>query len=379
MVNVVLFLSCFFGKNPPYPIKWELADSSVAQTVASKVYILEKVLYKGRNNVADSFWVSRPFLDSSNLILVKSPTSKKGFTYLFDLKSKLFLVDYFFRPPDSVLMYRRKNALLWNVNGISEIELAVTSGVGFTYCYNYNCSYPGLVDSLPGDGDSVIQARMNVLISERDYQRQGEKSCGIVGYVRHGLECGEPMILKPMIYLYPDSPMPVDVRIGPVSSLAMTYPKDDSGKWQVQAYPDGRLVERKSGKEFYGLYWEGKNWVPPASDTGVVVRGSEFAQVLDSLLELKGLNFRERQECVTFWMHSLVNSPWVMIQFFDQEFSQAHPLSVSPTPTTMLRVALSFRKLKSYVPLHPPVLTKPARRGFTVIEWGGQVRDGEAE
>ena len=192
------------------------------------------------------------------------------------------------------------------------------------------------------------------------------------------LEDPKQIYLKPMIYLYPDSAMPVDVRIGPVSSLAMTYPKDDSGRWQVQAYPDGRLVERKSGKEFYGLYWEGKNWVPPASDTGVVVRGSEFAQVLDSLLELKGLNFRERQECVTFWMHSLVNSPWVMIQFFDQEFSQAHPLSVSPTPTTMLRVALSFRKLKSYVRLHPPVLTKPARRGFTVVEWGGQVRDGEA-
>ena len=184
-------------------------------------------------------------------------------------------------------------------------------------------------------------------------------------------------ILKPMIYLYPDSAMPVDVRIGPVSSLAMAYPKDDSGMWQVQAYPDGRLVERKTGKEFYGLYWEGKNWTPPSSDTGVVVRGSEFPRALDSLLELKGLNYRERQECVTFWMHSLVNSPWVMIQFFDQEFAKAHPLDISPAPTTLLRVALSFRTLTEPVSLHPPVLVKPLRRGFTVVEWGGQIKGEE--
>lgn len=234
-------------------------------------------------------------------------------------------------------------------------------------------AYVGLY--LKGRRDALNMVRSDSLRQDSLYRRISLKVPFSAYDSFPNCRTNETKYLKPMIYLYPDSVTSLDVRIGPVSSLAMTYPKDDSGRWQVQAYPDGRLVERKSGKEFYGLYWEGKNWAPPASDTGVVVRGSEFAQALDSLLELKGLNFRERQECVTFWMHSLVNSPWVMIQFFDQEFSQAHPLSVSPAPTTMLRVALSFRKLKSYVPLHPPVLTTPVRRGFTVVEWGGQVND----
>ena len=235
-----------------------------------------------------------------------------------------------------------------------------------------SCAYIG--SCLRSRKDALNVVRLDSLRQDSLYRRTSLKIPYSTFDSPPNCRTNENIYLKPMIYLYPDSTMPVEVRIGPVSSLAMAYPKDDSGMWQVQAYPDGRLVERKTGKEFYGLYWEGKNWTPPSSDTGVVVRGSEFPRALDSLLELKGLNYRERQECVTFWMHSLVNSPWVMIQFFDQEFAKAHPLDISPAPTTLLRVALSFRTLTEPVSLHPPVLVKPLRLGFTVVEWGGQIK-----
>lgn len=334
---------------------------------------------------------SGPYI-SSNVIrfsnsryrLVRSKHDTLGLTLLIKQgKVETSILDYFFDLPEEWFVTAGKLGFAWRFPGEECIYKAVA------ICDSVKCPYR------PSEmlTEKYTRHTRTRFAREHGYNfawvvrkirsdsiEQADKNMDIRGFFPGQYDFRpESVYLKPMIYLYPDSAMPVDIRIGPVSSLAMTYPKDDSGKWQVQAYPDGRLVERKTGKEFYGLYWEGKNWTPPPSDTGVVVRGSELAQALDSLLELKGLNFRERQECVTFWMHSLVNSPWVMIQFFDQEFAKAHPLTVSPAPTTMLRVALSFRKLTTYVPLHPPVLTKPQRRGFTVVEWGGQVRDDNAE
>lgn len=331
---------------------------------------------------------SGPYI-SSNVIrfancryrLVRSKYDTLGLTLLIKQeKTETSVLDYFFGLPEKWFVTAGKLGFAWRFPGEECIYKAVAicdsvkcpyrpsemstekytryARARFAGKYKYN--FIGVIRKMRSD--SIEQADKHIDI--RDF---------FPGQYVPRPAAAE--YLKPMIYLYPDSAKSVDVRIGPVSSLAMTYPKDDSGKWQVQAYPDGRLVERKTGKEFYGLYWEGKNWTPPPSDTGVVVRGSEFAQVLDSLLELKGLNFRERQECVIFWMHSLVNSPWVIIQFFDQEFAKAHPLTVSPAPMTMLRVALSFRTLTEHVSLHPPVLVKPQRHGFTVVEWGGQVRD----
>jgi len=310
---------------------------------------------------------------------MRSESDTSGLTYLVrEGKNGPSVMDYFYSPPNNYKIRGGNLDFIWM---FGEKE----TGLAYTVVARLNCDgvpyRPTMVKVRPLRKNELVRycqvGGMPGIIQKvhSDSVKQNGKSCDLSRYI-YSSQCPATSvsILKPMIYLYPDSAMPVDVRIGPVSSLAMAYPKDDSGMWQVQAYPDGRLVERKTGKEFYGLYWEGKNWTPPSSDTGVVVRGSEFPRALDSLLELKGLNYRERQECVTFWMHSLVNSPWVMIQFFDQEFAKAHPLDISPAPTTLLRVALSFRKLTEPVSLHPPVLVKPLRRGFTVVEWGGQIK-----
>ena len=61
---------------------------------------------------------------------------------------------------------------------------------------------------------------------------------------------------KPVIYLYPEEEMTVEVKLDFSGSLTSTYPayKDC---WKVIAQPDGTLTDPETGKEYYCLFWEG--------------------------------------------------------------------------------------------------------------------------
>lgn len=183
--------------------------------------------------------------------------------------------------------------------------------------------------------------------------------------------------LKPMVYLYPERAMDVDVELDPSIRLTSAYPVLHDRKWRMSAAPGGRLVDRAMGREYYGLFWESQGWAPPSTDTGVVVRGADFAETLDSLLERKGLDFREREEFVTFWLPRMGSRPWVAIRFQDRAFASSHPVHVEPGPDVFLRVFAVFQGLDEPRPMVAPVLSAPERRGFVAVEWGGKEIDPE--
>ena len=51
-------------------------------------------------------------------------------------------------------------------------------------------------------------------------------------------------------------------------------------------------------------------------------------------------------------------------------------LKIFPKPDTLLRVLLSFAPTRTAVNLNEPVIDAFARKGFTVIEWGGILEQG---
>jgi hypothetical protein len=53
------------------------------------------------------------------------------------------------------------------------------------------------------------------------------------------------------------------------------------------------------------------------------------------------------------------------------------PLTITPTPDTQIRLFLDFEGLTTPIPLAPQMLSAPPRSGFTVVEWGGLLRNGE--
>jgi hypothetical protein len=181
------------------------------------------------------------------------------------------------------------------------------------------------------------------------------------------------MVKKPVIYLYPATAQTVNVRVDFKGALTHTYPKypTDAG-WTVIAKPDGELLDEKSQKTYYNLFWEGESAYQYSLNTGFVVAGASTADFLDEALEKLGLNRREANEFITFWLPEMEKNAFNLIHFSDKEYNQQATLEVSPKPDTEIRVFMVYQPLKSPITVVPQTLAAPTRKGFTLVEWGGK-------
>lgn len=66
------------------------------------------------------------------------------------------------------------------------------------------------------------------------------------------------MAYKPVIYLYPKQTTTVSVKLDFQGKLVVTYPAyDEQNGWFVIAQPNGTLTDKKDGREYSYLFWEG--------------------------------------------------------------------------------------------------------------------------
>lgn len=174
--------------------------------------------------------------------------------------------------------------------------------------------------------------------------------------------------LKPVIYLYPEAATDVTVELDYVGELSCTYPAYKDG-WHVTAHPDGTLID-KTGMEYNYLYWEGseQRWT---MDEGFCVAGADTAAFLEDALQRLGLNRREANEFIVYWLPQMEDNPYNLICFQNDAYTASAKLTVSPAPDTVIRVFMTWKALDAPVEITPQVLTTPERTGFTVVEWGG--------
>ena len=93
---------------------------------------------------------------------------------------------------------------------------------------------------------------------------------------------------------------------------------------------------------------------------------------LEEKLAILGLNYREREEFITYWAKDLEKSNYVFVRFMPKyEIDEEMPLIVSPAPDTMIRVMMQFKNLDERIEIDEQELTPVERTGFTVVEWGG--------
>lgn len=177
---------------------------------------------------------------------------------------------------------------------------------------------------------------------------------------------------KPVIYLYPEQEQEVSVTLGYPDALTCTYPKYQSD-WKVLARPDGTLTEISSQKELYSLYYESKNVIPfSVTNEGFVVKSEDTASFLEEKLAILGLNPREAEEFIIYWLPILEANPYNYIRFATREEIDANmPLSVSSDPDTVIRVLMEYKPLSAPITVKEQTLTSVTRSGFTVVEWGG--------
>lgn len=177
-------------------------------------------------------------------------------------------------------------------------------------------------------------------------------------------------LLKPMIYLYPEKDMEVEVNLKYEGKLTHTYPKSE-GNWKVKAAPDGTLTD-ENGRNYYGLFWEGTPDKRIQPKSGCIVARDSLVPFLESSLDQLGLNFKEANEFIVFWLPVLEQSPYNLIYFAESDYTDMAALDVDPTPDQVIRVMMGYVPLKKPVEIQRQVLPeKLNREGFVVVEWGG--------
>ncbi len=178
-------------------------------------------------------------------------------------------------------------------------------------------------------------------------------------------------ILKPIIYIYPEEETEVIVKLENPENLTHTYPKYEDG-WKVRAKPNGDLTDLKTGRNLYALYWEGINTVTPNTNKGFIVKGEDTIEFLEEKLEILGLNEREANEFIIYWLPKLESNKYNFIRFQkEEEINNNMPLEINPKPDTVIRVVMEFKGLEAPTEIKEQKLETLERTGYTVVEWGG--------
>lgn len=181
--------------------------------------------------------------------------------------------------------------------------------------------------------------------------------------------CDSNISYKPIIYLYPKEKTDVIVKLGYKEKLTTTYPKYNN-EWKVTAYPNGDLKDNKN--TYYGLYWEGINSFNPKFEDGFVVKGNDTISFLEEKLTILGLNDREKNEFIVYWLPKIEKNKYNLIRFETIEnINKEMPLDISPRPDTLIRVLMEFKSMNKKINIKKQILDTPLREGFTVVEWGG--------
>lgn len=177
---------------------------------------------------------------------------------------------------------------------------------------------------------------------------------------------------KPIIYLYPEETLDVEVKLGNPKYLSCTYPKYENG-WKVIANPGGNLIDKNTGRNLYALYWEGENIEKQIDmSEGFCVKGEDTAKFLEEKLEILGLTEREVEEFIIYWLPKMENNKYNYIRFETlEEQNTSMPLEVTPKPDSIIRVMMDWKVLDEKIEIKEQELITSERKGFTVVEWGG--------
>lgn len=176
---------------------------------------------------------------------------------------------------------------------------------------------------------------------------------------------------KPIIYIYPENEINVKIKLKNKEKLTCTYPKYED-EWNVKAKPNGELIDEKTNRKLYALYWEGFNTNKQDFKEGFVVEGERTSEFLEEKLEILGLNQREAEEFIIYWLPQMEKNKFNYIRFETlEEINENMPLEITPIPDTLIRINMVFKPLKTMIEIKEQELTPMCRKGFTIVEWGG--------
>ncbi|MBF0913790.1 hypothetical protein HXK64_02405 [Candidatus Gracilibacteria bacterium] len=195
----------------------------------------------------------------------------------------------------------------------------------------------------------------------------------ILAFIKGGVVYEFEMVCggKPVIYLYPKEKTEVSVKLDWEKKELVSIPKYKD-IWKVTAYPSGKI--EYNGKNYPYLFWEDSLNLDKKSD-GFVVKKENIEKFLDEKLRFLGLNTKEISDFKEFWLPKFNNKKYYFIRFYGNEtLDKIATISVNPKPDSIQRVFMDYKGLDEKVEVVEQKLKKFERKGFSVIEWGGNYK-----
>ncbi|MBQ6497753.1 MAG: hypothetical protein IJI58_03460 [Bacilli bacterium] len=297
--------------------------------------------------------VYNPLLTSGSYFIAVDKNNK---THILDSNNKEYFTQY-----DDVYGIADDKYVL--VKEDDNIELIKPNG---TLIYNYGKVELGVFDSFVIFGDTIKFVFKNEgdTCTSLSYDTKTKK-----GELNKNYEC-LIMVDKPILYLYPEKTTNITVTFEHPEYLKTTYPKYN-GKWEVKAKKNGDLID-KNNKKYYALYWDEKKVHTVDFSTGYYVTKDNAIDFLESKLDYIGLNYKEKNEFIMYWLPRLENNDKSLVYFeLTDERESYNKLNIEPKPDSMLRLVIHIKKVSKKVDIPEQKLTKFKRHGFSAVEWGG--------
>ena len=178
---------------------------------------------------------------------------------------------------------------------------------------------------------------------------------------------------KPIIYLYPEEEMEITINLKNSDRITYSYPVYKEEGWKVLAKPNGELTYLENGRELYSLYYESNlsNNID-ITDEGFVVEQNKIIPFLEEKLDLLGLNEREAEEFIIYWLPILSQNKYNYIRFATLEETEEYmDIDINPKPDTFIRITMIFKGLDKPIKVNEQKINKPKREGYVAVEWGG--------
>jgi hypothetical protein len=132
-----------------------------------------------------------------------------------------------------------------------------------------------------------------------------------------------------------------------------------------------------NGKDYDYLFWDAK---VPASQfnqtisSGFFVNRDSLVPFFERNLTKMGLNAREQQDFITYWVPIMNKNESSFVHFmFTEEYDNIATINISPKPDHLFRVFMAWGDADAfdYGEVNEQEIPFVTREGFTVIEWGG--------
>jgi hypothetical protein len=177
---------------------------------------------------------------------------------------------------------------------------------------------------------------------------------------------------KPIIYLYPEQEIDVNVKLNIEGTPTFFYPEYKNG-WKFKASPSGDLTF--GDKTYNYLFWEAsqkRSFSKEELKSGFNVKKADVTAFLEGKLSLAGLNSKEKADFITYWGPRLAANKLNFVRFeFNEQCNRYAELEITPKPKTIYRIYITWMSIPQELEVAGQEIEQYSREGFTVLEWGG--------